>query len=349
MRKKITQYLLVLCITLAGTQLYAQKQVLYLNNANSQQEEGTSVPGNDAVTRMLDADPNFVVTVGTVSGTGDLDPADLSTYDLIIIQESISSGNSAFKNPDGGTAGALALKNLTVPVIYNKSEAFRDGRAIFDADAGIAGTKSSISVTVDPSNQSNELFNGIDFSNGNDIRLFFNTANDNGTPGNIGLKVLNNLDFSNAAAGTLATTPEVTDPAQSIVINYIPAGTQVGTKTEDQASVDMVALAFGYGAQVRGDGSNITSEALTIWRNAAYLLTDMAVPTDLYVNSQELSMVLYLNNINSQQETGTSAPGDDAITRMLDADLNFMLTRGTIANDGTVEPSDLNLITQETL
>lgn len=350
MMKKITFYFLMFFITVASMQVNAQQQVLYLNNANTLQEEGTSAPGDDAITRMLEADDNFVVTSGTIAGDGTITPSDLSIYDLIIVQESVSSGNSVFI-PD---AGPLALKNLTVPVIYCKSEAFRNAKAVTDPDAGIASNKSSVSVTVDPANQSNDLFSGIDFSGGDDIRLFFNTANDNGTVGgSTALKVLNNLSISNAAAGTLATTPEVTDPAQSIVINYIPSGTQLGDAAGDVASVDIVALAFGYGAQVRGDGSNITSEALTIWRNAAYKLTGLAVPSTLYENEEELSFVLYLNNANSQQETDTSAPGDDAITRMLQEDPNFEVTVGTIAGDGTIDPADLSpydlIIVQESV
>ena len=39
------------------------------------------------------------------------------------------------------------------------------------------------------------------------------------------------------------------------------------------------------GATILGDGTNVSSEALTIWRNAAYTLTGLAVPNTLYVNS----------------------------------------------------------------
>ncbi|WP_435138314.1 T9SS type A sorting domain-containing protein [Formosa sp. A9] len=352
--KKKTTIFLMLFIALISFQIHAQeKQVLYLTNSNATDEEGAaSVPGDDAITRMLNADDNFVVTAGTIDGVGAITPSDLSSYDLIIVQENVGSGNAAFKPEDG----PLALKNITVPVIYCKSEAFRDGRAITDADAGIASNKSSLSVTVASEHQSNPLFSGIDFSGGNDVRLFFNTANDNGTAGDnkTGLKVLNKLDISNAAGGTLATTPEVEDAASSIVINHIPAGTQLGESAGDAASVDIVALAFGYGPQVRADGVNITSEALTIWRNAAYVLTGLDVPTTLYENTQELSMVLYLNNANTNDEGGAaSVPGDDAITRMLNADDNFSVTAGTIDGSGVISPSDLSsydlIIVQESV
>ncbi len=341
--KKITSILvLMLFAVLMPNQMEAQaKQVLYLNNANSNDEGGAiSAPGNDAIVRMLNADANFVVTAGTIDGGGTITPADLSPYDLIIIQEDVSSGNNAFKS---SADGPLAPKNLTVPVIYSKSEAFRVDKATLATAAGIASNKSSISVTVPSANQSNALFSGIDFSNGDDIRLFYTATNGNGTDtGNTALKVLTGLEMS-PVSPTLATTPEVTDADSSVVINHIPTGTQLGTDAGDVTTQDIVIFAFGYGAQVRGDGKNITSEALTIWRNAAYTLTGLTVPSTPYENPDELSLVLYLNNANSNDEGGAiSAPGNDAIVRMLDADDNFMVTAGTIDGGGTISPADLS-------
>ncbi|MGY5355638.1 hypothetical protein [Wenyingzhuangia sp. IMCC45467] len=347
MKKQIT-FLLMLLLTLVTTKMQAQaKQVLYLNNANAQQEDGTSAPGDDAITRMLDGDANFEVTTGTVDGSGVVTPSDLTPYDLIIIQESLSSGNSVMQ-----PSGSLGLKNLTTPVIYCKSEAFRNGKAV-TTGASIAKNKSSVSVTVDPSNQSNVLFNGIDFSGGNDVRLFLNTANDNGTVASnkTGLKVLNNIEIGNASGGTLATTPEVVDPATSVVINHIPANTQLGTVATDKASVDVVILAFGYGPQVRGDGRNITSEALTIWRNAAYMLTGMTVPTTLYENTEEASKILYVNQSGVLQGEGASALGQDPVIKMFMNDPNFYVEYVESDQSGTEIPELSNfdlVIAQET-
>ena len=347
MKKLITFFMLFFALVTTHEVCAQAKQVLYLNNSNSQQEDGTSAPGDDAITRMLDGDSNFEVTTGVVDGSGVVTPSDLSSYDLIIIQESISSGSSLMQ-----PSGALGLQNLTVPVIYCKSEAFRNGKAV-TTGASIAKNKSAISVTVDPSNQSNALFSGIDFSGGNDVRLFLNTANDNGTVADnkTGLKVLNNLEIDNTAGGTLATTPDVIDPATSVVINHIPANTQLGTVVADKASVDIVILAFGYGPQVRGDGKNITSEALTIWRNAAYMLTGLSVPTTLYENTEEASKILYLNQVGVGQGEGASAPGQDPVIKMLMADPNINVTYIETDQEGTEVP-DLSgfdlVIAQET-
>lgn len=366
--KKITSLLVIMLFAaLLPNQLHAQeKKVLYLNSANAKVEDGTSIPGLDPITRMLNADPNFSVTAGTIDGSGltadnPTTPGPVTDYDLIIVQESNASGNTVWfngYNGDGSVAdspydagGPLSLKNISVPVIYCKTEAFRNGKAVSSAAAGIAKNKSSLSVTVPADNQSHELFSGIDFSAGNDVTLFYETKEDNGKDGgSTALKVLNDLEISDPAAGTLATTPEVTDASKAMVINYIPAGTQLGTQETDKAAVDIVALAFGYGAQVGGNGDNITPEALTIWRNAAYKLTGLTPPTELY----EVTPVklLYVNQVGVGSADGASAPGFDPVIRMLKSDSNFDVTYVETPQDGSGIPDLAGfdvVIAQETI
>jgi len=326
-------------------------KILYLTNANSSNEGGaTSVPGDDAITRMLNADENFEVTAGTIDGAGTITPSDLSPFSLIIIQEDVSSGSNAFKS---SANGPLAPKNITVPVIFCKSEAFRVDKATLATAAGIDGDKSNISVTVPGANQSNPMFSGIDFSGGDDIRLFASATNGSGSSiGDTAIKVLNDLEISINAAPTLATTPNVTDVNSSIVINYIPTGTQLGTDAGDVAAEDMVVFAFGYGAQVKGDGENISPEALTIWRNAVYMLSGLTVPTTLVDNPDFFipKEVVYVQKLGFTSDASASASTNDPIIRMLDADPKFNIT--VIETDGAGTGLDLTgydlVIAQET-
>ena len=278
--------------TLGGTNMYLPyiqidfdlliekpKEILYVNQTGVGQGTGASAPGDDPVIRMLMADSNFNVTYVETPQDGSTIPA-LSGFDLVIAQETISSGAGLFK-----PGGVLGVKDVTIPIIYNKTFAFRNTRAVTDADAAVTQTQNLL-VTVDPGNQSHDLFSGIDFSGGNDVRIFAQAiANDVGEPngGTKAIDVLNNLDIS-PAAGTLATVPEVTDPAQSFVINYLPSGTQLGTDVNDVLSVNAVAFSFSYGAMILGDGANISPECLTIWRNAVYMLTGKSVPNTLVDN-----------------------------------------------------------------
>ncbi|MEN3323244.1 T9SS type A sorting domain-containing protein [Mariniflexile soesokkakense] len=289
------------------------KNVLYVNQTGVGQGAGASAPGADPVIKMLQADANFNVTYLESSQAGT--EIDLTGYDLVIAQETISSGAGMFT-----PTGVLGIKNVTVPIIYNKTWAFRNGKAVTDADAAVTGTQ-NLAVTVDPANQSNPMFRGINFAGGNAINIFAAaTANDDGsTGGNKAIDVLNNLDMT--ATGTLlASVPEVTNADQAFVVNYLPSGTGFGTSGTDVLTVDAVALSFSYGATILGDGANITSEALTIWRNAAYTLTGLPVPNSLYVNpdyvtlglGQKASLVstdvraignrIYVSNVKSTSE-----------------------------------------------
>ena len=85
----------------------------------------------------------------------------------------------------------------------------------------------------------------------------------------------------------MASVEQVTtgEEDKAAVINYIPSGTTLGASSE-VTSQDIVIFGFSYGATVKKDGGNVTSEYLTIWRNAAYKLTGQTPPTTLYVNPE---------------------------------------------------------------
>jgi hypothetical protein len=236
-------------------------------------DPGASAIDNDPIVRMFTADPNFNITVLQVdaNGTG----LNLAAYDMVIAQETFSSAAGIWK-----PTGPLGIKNLSIPVIYNKTWALRDGLAVTDNSA--MAVSPATTLIVEPANQTNPLFKGIPFI-GKNLKLYNETSNNNGGTGTNSIDVLNGLDIS--VTGTLlGTNPNVTDVDKAIVVNDIPAGTQLGTEETDVLPSRMIAFAFNYGAIIKGDGANITSEALTLWRNAAYILTGQSVPPSLYVN-----------------------------------------------------------------
>lgn len=258
------------------------KNIAYVQLAGFTTGEGASTTSNDPIVRMFQADPNFnVVVLETDSnGTG----LDFTGYDLVIAQETFGS-NDGIWTP----TGPLGIRNMNVPVIYNKTWAFRDGRAVTDADATVTATQS---VSITATNVNHPLFRGIDLTSDTNIRIFGSaTANNDGSDGGTtgdqkGIDVLNGLDISSGAAASIATTPEVLNASSAFVVNYLPSGTQLGTDANDKLNVNGVALSFSYGAMIMGDGANISPEALTIWRNAAYLLVYgvAEVPTTLVEN-----------------------------------------------------------------
>ncbi|SDM49811.1 Por secretion system C-terminal sorting domain-containing protein [Catalinimonas alkaloidigena] len=348
MNVKTIFFLLLCCVAGAPRSLLAQvKQVLYVNQSGvNSGRQGISVAGNDPVIRMLNADKNFQVTYVETPQDGSKLPA-LTDFDLIIAQESIASAATLFQS-----SGKLAVREVSVPIIYSKTSAFRDGRAVQDADAVAIGTQ-RLELTVPQANQAHDLFRGIDFSAGEQVRVTYELANNDGTePGDKAIDIVNHLDIS--TSGTLlATVPEVTDPAQALVVNYLPAGTQLGEDPADVLQVDAVVLPFAYGALVREDGKNITDEGLTLWRNAAYLLTGLAVPPVKYYNPALAKKILYVNQTGVDPGDGGGAtPGYDPVIRMLELDDYFEVTYVETPPDGSLIPDlaafDL-VIAQETI
>lgn len=274
--RQTTVFLLLLFLTLAPIQMMAQKKVLYVTNSAFTPVTGASAIDNDPIIRMLNSDANFTVTVLKTDTNGTTPAVVLTGYDLVIAQETFGSANNIWK-----PTGPLGIKNLTIPVIYNKVFALTNGRAVTETNTAVTQT-GNLSVTVDPTKQSNPIYSGITFSS-NSISLYSSTASNTGGTGTNSIDVLNNLDIS--VTGTLlASTPEVVNADQAVVINDIPANTQLGTASTDVLPSRMIAFGFNYGAIIKGDGTNISSEALTIWRNAAYVLTGLTVPTTLYIN-----------------------------------------------------------------
>lgn len=256
------------------------QEIAYVQKTGFTSGTGASASTDDPIIRMFQDDPNFNITVIETDGNGT--GLDLTGYNLVIAQETFGSGDGIWK-----AAGPLGVKNIAIPVIYNKTWALRNGKGISSAGAAVV-LSTDFSVTIDPSNQTNTLFNGIDFSASNDVRLYSELAPNNGgndVTGTNAIDVLQNIEISTTGTNLASVSDLTTSVDTSIIINEIPSGTQIGTVATDVLQAPMVAFAFNYGAIIKNDGANISPEALTIWRNAAYKLTGLAVPTTLVANS----------------------------------------------------------------
>lgn len=298
-KKLIAAFIFLLFAALTPMQMMAQaKKVAYIQFSKTtmvstaSQTGSATVTGSDAITRMLTA-TGFDVTVYACDANGlDLKTSvnvdtEITGADLIIIQETWGSSAVAIKQ-----AGILAIRKLSLlnkPVIYNKSFTFQNGRAISStAPAAPLDTK-NLGVTVVAGKETNPIYSGITIPGNNSIPLFNALSTDLGLLGDAtsikSISVVNNLEIS--TAGTLlATIPEANPGTNnSMLINHIPAGTQIGTDALDKlATKDMITFTFNFGTIAAGNGTNVTNEFLTIWRNAAYILTGQTVPTTLYLN-----------------------------------------------------------------
>ncbi len=285
-------YLLLLTMFLSLAVVFAQpKKVGYFTLQKTMDASAASVQ-LDPVLRMLQADPNLDVTLTAMSAT---DTAHLAGYDVIIVQESFAGGG-AYLRP----TGSLALDTFTVPVVYNKTYAFANGRGLAGGSAGggaeTEGTasRSYVYLRVDPANQSNDLFKGVTFD-GDTVALFKTGADDAGlTVGNTRFKNLNyarncvliNPATNDTITSTLLAKPAMINPAHTnitISFNDIPAGTQIGNDTLGNGQIlkaRMITLGMNFGAICGAYGSNMTEAGLTIWRNAVYIAAGLAIPDE---------------------------------------------------------------------
>lgn len=262
---------LTLLVALAPMQSIAQKKVAYLTKpklpTGTQMDPTASPTNNDAIIRMFknENDPRFTISVIEDDGTGS-SAVNLSNYDLLIIQETFGSGDAVLK-----PAGILGISKLTIPVIYNKVFALRGTRAL-TTSAATAADVTDLSITVPPANQSNPLFTGITFV-ADAIKIFNAGANDFGAAGTKGLQYATGIELSTTGTCKGFVTG-ISSADTSISINDIPGGTTFGSSNELlPASSRMITFAWNYGAIAAGDGTNMTADALKLWKNAALILT----------------------------------------------------------------------------
>ncbi len=282
-------YLLLLTMFLSLAVTFAQpKKVGYFTFQKDMDGSAASVQ-LDPIIRMLQADTNFLVTVIATTAT---DTADLSGYDVVVVQESYNSG-AAILTPKG----ALGLHTIPVPFVYNKSYAMRNGRG-FTGNAAGSGAETegvgNVYLRVNAANQANDLFKGVTFA-GDSVAIFKTACNDAGVSVNPDRHKA--LNYARAVAivdagtkdtldNTLLGVPAVINAAHTdvtISVNDIPAGTQISVDTNGNGQVlqaRMIALGMNFGAICGAYGSNMTAAGLTIWRNAVYIAAGLEVPAE---------------------------------------------------------------------
>ena len=216
---------------------------------------------NDPIYRVLKADAKLNVTLNVLTDQSATAVFDQTPYNILIIQESMG-GNAGILMP----GKSLGLANLELPTLYNKTYAFKAGRALATGatGGGAESTAGVYSITVDAANQSNPLFSNIVFKN-DTIGLFTGGATDLGATGT---KALNMANSVANISGTMLGYPTGSSTT-TICVNDIPAGDTIGT---EPIKVRIITMGMNFGALCRLNGANITADNYTLWKNAVYVL-----------------------------------------------------------------------------
>ncbi len=164
--KKNYFLILAACLTLNVAYVLAIKKVAYVT-LNKTTMDATATPvNNDPIIQVLRADANLELTVKVVASADVI--TDLASYDVIIVQESLGGGDAILK-----PAGSLALATLPKPFIYNKSYALKSTRALTTSTAtGGKESNMALSITVQSTALTNDLFKACTIGTNNDITIF---------------------------------------------------------------------------------------------------------------------------------------------------------------------------------
>lgn len=236
-------------------------------------EMDASAAGYDSepILQMLNNDVNLEVDLKAIANEDDTSPIDLSSYQVVVVQESFSS-TADILSPDG----PLGLAQIDKPFVYNKSFAIRDGRALSGGNSGLGAEKPGVlSLFVDPQNQNHTLFTELPFI-GDSTILFLSGAADNGS--DLNSKALNYVkEVVLSESNTLLAQPQtvVEGDIPILSVNDLPAGTTIGGET---LSARMIALGMNFGAICKNSGQNMTEGGLKLWRNAVYELAGLSIP-----------------------------------------------------------------------
>ena len=262
-----------------------QKVLGYFTLAGATMAEGAE----DPIYKMLAADPKFKTVLNEVSGDFN---GSLEEYDAIIVQESFSGADKAVVD------GALSIGEVKRPMLFNKTYALGSKRGTEDGTRADAQGDYFVKVY----NNVSKIFAGIE---GEEVRVFYDGATDNGAAGTKGLSYL--YDMTEVPDGSLIAAPSTVDNA-SVAISDIHADSKIGGKTT-QARV--ITFGMNYGAICREGGKYLTDEAFTMWRNAAYLLLGLVVPEEMV--DMEVNDVCEVAGV-SLDVTATEVGEDQTVT-----------------------------------
>ncbi len=269
--KKISTLLVALLVLVAFAN--AQKNVAYMT-LQKDMAEGAWPVDNDVIIQLLKADPKINLTVLVTNEDGAIGDSktkvDLSGYDAIIAAETYNSGDNVWKS-----GYPLYMGTLPAPTLYNKAYSLRKDKALGADSPGQSHDAEDVyNMTV--AVPTHPIFSGIDVS-GEKITVVKSGVGDTGD------KAYNKAmqyNTGNVVSGsTLLGYPEgATDVVLSF--NDLAAGTTIDDIT---VPVRVISFAMNTGQLTyKGDddsGINLTTDGLTLWRNAVYIVAGIDVPT----------------------------------------------------------------------
>nr|MBQ5604556.1 hypothetical protein [Bacteroidales bacterium] len=250
--------------------LVGLKKVAYVTKNVADMVEGAADPVLAAISEDQTLNVVEIVTDGTIGSVN------TEGYDLILIQEAVGGGDKVL-TPDG----ELGLANLSVPTIYNKSYAFKDGRAFTSVGKAATGKEAGETVLSITKTKESNLFEGVFADDSKEAAMFVGTTNDKGAEGTKALNYAAGVEN----AGTQLAVP--TGVEASVFINYIKAGEILGDAT---LKTNVLTMGMNYGAMSKP--GNVTEANIQLWKNAVKVMLNGDITIEDLPNALNAPVVL---------------------------------------------------------
>lgn len=250
--------------------LVGLKKVAYVTKSVADMVEGAADPVLAAISEDQTLNVVEIVTDGTIGSVN------TEGYDLILIQEAVGGGDKVL-TPDG----ELGLANLSVPTIYNKSYAFKDGRAFTSVGKAATGKEAGETVLSITKTKNSNLFEGVFADDSKEAAMFVGTTNDKGAEGTKALNYATGVEN----AGTQLATPTGVEAA--VAINYIKAGEILGDAT---LKTNVLTMGMNYGAMSKP--GNVTEANIQLWKNAVKVMLNGDITIEDLPNALNAPVVL---------------------------------------------------------
>lgn len=250
--------------------LVGLKKVAYVTKNVADMVEGAADPVLAAISEDQTLNVVEIVTDGTIGSVN------TEGYDLILIQEAVGGGDKVL-TPDG----ELGLANLSVPTIYNKSYAFKDGRAFTSVGKAATGKEAGETVLTITKTKESNLFEGVFAEGAKEAAMFVGTTNDKGAEGTKALNYAAGVEN----AGTQLATPTGVEAA--VAINYIKAGEILGDAT---LKTNVLTMGMNYGAMSKP--GNVTEANIQLWKNAVKVMLNGDITIEDLPNALNAPVVL---------------------------------------------------------
>jgi pectate lyase len=220
-----------------------KKKIAYVTDATE-----TTYPNDTKILATLKADPNLEITEVSSATSGH----DYSGYDMVLFSEI----------PNSVDPGVAELKGVSKPFLMMKVHSYKTASGAWNWTSTTSAYGQNASATnITVLDKTHPIFKDVTWVNTNEVQMLSAVASSKG------LTYMNPASFTSVSGGTITSLANVKDQTAQINILEIPAGTTVAGTLVPKKFIQIGINGSSY--------ANVTTDAVSIVKNACYYLLDM--------------------------------------------------------------------------